>query len=250
MPFGANPHTFLPRGSETERAFCFIGACYGARARAIARLAQANVPIRVYGRSPAEIYGDGVSIKSLPALRALFAYRDGWQRVAKSLKFSAGRACIRGALKRTFQNAFLDLPEKHPEAGDIEYCSGPSYEDLPGVYGRTSLSLGSTELASTFVLKKPLYFVRFREFEAAMSGAAHVVNRSTDIEEYYEADREMIFYDSFDELVDKGRFWLNPKHDTARQKIREAARARSVGEHTWTHRFQRLFDELGIPTTV
>ncbi len=249
-PFAANPHTFYPSGEETERAFCFIGACYGARARAIAMLAQAGVPIRVYGSSPMDIYGEGTSSKSLPAVRALFAYRDGWHRVVNSLKFASGRACVRGALKRTVQNVFMDLPEKHPKAGDVEYREGPSYADMPGVFGSTSLSLGSIELASTFVLKQPLYFLRFREFEAAMSGAAHVVNASRELKEYFEADREMIFFETFEELVDKGRFWLDPKNDTARRKIREGARARALGEHTWTHRFQQMFDALGVPTKV
>lgn len=250
MPFAANPHTFRPEGEERERAFCFIGACYGARARAIALLAQAGLPVRVYGKSPMDIYGEGTSSKSLPAVRALFAYRDGWHRVANSMKFSAGRACVRGAITRTVQNVLRDLPEKHPKAGDVEYRPGPSYDDMPAVFGSTALSLGSTELASTFVLKQPLYFLRFREFEAAMSGAAHVVPRGRELENYYAADREMIFFDGFDDLLDKGRFWLDPKQDSARRKIREAARARSLAEHTWSHRFRKLFESLGIPATV
>lgn len=250
MPFAANPHRFYPAGPESERAFCFVGACYGARARAIGRLAQADVPIRVYGNSPMKIYGEGTSSKSLPAIRAMLSYRDGWHRLYNSMKFSVGRTCVRAALVRTIQNLFMDLPEKHPTKGNVAYFDGPSYDDLPAVLGRHALSLGSTELASTFVLKKPLYFVRFREFEAAMCGAAHVVNVSTELQEYFEPDREMIFYDGFDELIDKGRFWLDPKRDTARQSLREAARIRAVAEHTWTHRFQRLFDALGIPATV
>lgn len=250
MPFAANPHTFRPEGEETERAMCFIGACYGARARAIAMLAQADLPIRVYGNSPMAIYGEGTSSKSLPAVRALLNYRDGWHRMWNSLKFPAGRACVRGALTRTVENVFKDLPEKHPKDGNVEYRPGPSYDEMPAVFGTTALSLGSTDLASTFVLKKPLYFLRFREFEAAMSGAAHVVNRGKELPDYYAEDREMIFYDSFEELVDKTRFWLDPKQDSARLRIREAARARSLAEHTWCHRFQRVFDELGLKATA
>lgn len=249
MPYAANPNVFYPDISKTpERAIMFIGACYGARSRAIAQLAQAGVPTRVYGKSPMDIYG--TEAKSLPAVRALFNYRDGWHRAIKSLSFPSGRACIRSALIRTVQNTVMDLPEKHPKLGDVEYRPGPSFEDWSKVMGGIDLSLGSLELASTFVLKKPHYFIRFREFEAAMCGAAHLVSASEELMEYFDPDKEMIYYSGFDEMVDKAKFWLSPDRDTARMAIRKAAHARALGEHTWAHRFQKIFDTLGIPATV
>ncbi len=246
MPYGANPNVFRPVPGVTgiERAVLFIGACYGARSRAIARLAQAQVPVRVYGRSPVEIYGK--SARSLPALRALRNYRDGWQRAWQGMKYPAGRACIRGALLRTVQNTFMDLPERHPERGTIEYRPGPSFADWSGVMAGTALSLGSLELASTFVLKRPLLFIRFREFEAAMCGAAHLASGSEELKGYFAEDREMIYYDSYDEMVDKAKFWLHPDRDAARTALREAVHKTALGAHTWAHRFQKLTDILGI----
>jgi len=248
LPFAANPHVFHPAGPETERAFYFIGACYGARARAIAMLAQAGIPVRAYGSSPMDIYGDDV--KSLPALRALFTFRDGWQRLVRSMAFSSGRACVRAALLRTIESTFRNTPEKHPAEGDVEFRPGPTFDEWSKVMGQAALSLGSLELASTFVLNKPLYFIRFREFEAAMAGCVHVASASEELKQYFEEDKEMLFYDGFDELVDKGRFYLDPKRDAERQNIREAARARSLAEHTWTHRFQSIVDQLGLPVRV
>lgn len=249
MPFAANPNVFYPVvTADFERAIAFIGACYGARSRAIARLAQADVPVRVFGRSPMEIYGP--ESKSFPALRALFSFRDGWHRAAKSISFPAGRACVRGAVMRTFQNAFLDLPEKHPAKGNIKYRAGPSFEDWSKMMGGMAMSLGSMELASTFVLKKPLQFIRLREFEAAMAGAAHLTSPSEELMEYFEPDKEMIFYENFDDMIDKARFWLGSDQDTARMALRKAARNRSLGEHTWAHRFQKLFDLLGVKAKV
>lgn len=249
MPFAANPHVFYPAETDhRERALIFIGACYGARSRAIAMLARAGIPIRVYGTSPMEIYG--TDKKSLPALRALFSMRDGWQRFAKSMAFPAGRACVRGAVVRTVQNLFVDLPEKHPEEGDVEYRPGPSFEEWSKVVGGMAMSLGSMELASTFVLKTPLQFIRFREFEAAMAGAAHLTSPSVELMDYFEPDKEMIFYEDLADMVEKARFWLSPERDTARKALGAAARARSLAEHTWTHRFQKLVDTLGLKATV
>lgn len=249
MPFAANPNVFHPVKSDGfERAIGFIGACYGARARAIALLAQADIPVRVYGKSPMDVYG--ANTKSLPALRALFSARDGWQRAAKSLSFPAGRACVHGAIVRTVQNMVSDLPEKHPTEGNVEYRLGPSFSEWSNVMGGMALSLGSLELASTFVLKSPLQFIRFREFEAAMAGAAHLAGPSEELKDYFVPDKEMIFYDSLDDMVDKARFWLHPDRDAARQALGQAARDRALAEHTWSHRFQKLFDALNIPASI
>jgi hypothetical protein len=249
LPFAANPNVFYPvMKSDFERALIFIGACYGARSRAIAMLARAGVPVRVYGRSPMDIYGDDA--RAMPAIRAAMNWRDGWERAARSMRFPAGRDCVRGAIKRTLQNLVRDLPEKHPTEGDVEYRPGPSFEDWSKVMAGCAMSLGSTELASTFVLKKPQQFVRFREFEAAMCGMVHLVSPSEELKDYFEPDREMIFYENFDDMIDKGRFWLLPHRDNARMEIRHAVRTRALAEHTWTHRFQKVFDTLGVKATV
>ncbi|WP_425040527.1 CgeB family protein [Primorskyibacter sp. S187A] len=249
MPYGANPNIFYPVSEpDFERAIVFIGACYGARSRAIAMLAQADVPIRVYGTSPMDIYGDDA--KSLPALRGLFSYRDGWHRAFQSMAFHEGRTIVRAALLRTVENTLKDLPEKHPKKGNVEYRQGPSFEDWSRVMGGRALSLGSLELASTFVLSKPITFIRFREFEAAMCGAAHLVNYNEELASYFAPDKEMIFFESFEEMIDKARFWLHPDRDGARQKMREAVRASALGAHTWSHRFQACCDHLGIHQTV
>lgn len=249
MPFAANPHVFrYEPAPEQERAIIFIGACYGARSRAIARLAQADIPIRVYGSSPMQIYGE--ESKSLPALRALVNRRDGWERAIRSLSYRTGRACVRGALRRTWENMVRDLPEKHPTRGDVEYRAGPPFDRYSATMGAAAMSLGSLELASTFVLDPPLQFIRFREFEAAMCGGAHLANACDELKTYFEEDREMIYYDGFDEMIDKARFWLDPARDAKRNALREAARVRSLAEHTWAHRFQKLFDLLGVPAKV
>ena len=96
-----------------------------------------------------------------------------------------------------------------------------------------AISLGSIELASTYVLKKPLLFIRIREFEAPMSGAVHLVNRMPELEEYFEEDQEMLFYDSVPEMIDKARFYLSPERDTLRQSIRKQARRRAEADHGW-----------------
>jgi glycosyltransferase involved in cell wall biosynthesis len=249
MPFAANPHTFHPAATTDEvRAVCFVGACYGARARAIGSLARAGIPARVYGSSPAEVYG-GERIPA-PALRALFYWQEGWERLFKSVTYGTGRACIRAGLKRSLEMLYRDLPEKRLADGPVAYEPGPTFDQMPAYMSRAALSLGSMEVASTFVLDPPLFAIRFREFEAPMCGAVHLANAYPELKEYFEEDREMLFYEGFEDLVDKARFWLDPARDAQRREIRRRARARAEADHTWRHRFQRCFDELGVPATV
>lgn len=246
MPFAANPAAFrpVPGGDTDNRRVVFLGSCYGARFRSVCRLAQAGVPVTATGQSPFTYYGDAKA--PAPLLKALGSKADGWRRGAESMAYASGRACVRAALWRTVETWFRDVPERRPHDGPIRYEPGPPFEEMAGIFSRTALSLGSLELASTFVLKKPLLFIRLREFEVPMCGGIHLANASPELMSYFEPDREMLFYGSPEEMIDKARHYLDPARDSRRAEIRRAARARAAGEHSWSARFARVFAALGI----
>ncbi len=244
MPFAANPHFFKPLDVEEQRVVGFVGSCYGARARNLCTLAQSEVPVEVYGQSPNDVYAKVET--NNPIARAMASRRDGWTRLKRSLSFKSGRQCVTAALKRSLMEPMSSFPEKNPHAGSITYSKGPSFEDMVRRLNEFALSLGSIELASTYVFKDPLLFIRIREFEAPMCGAVHLVNRMPELEEYFEEDKEMLFFDSPEEMVDKARFYLDPRQDVARQAIRVQARRRAEADHGWINRFRALGDELGL----
>jgi spore maturation protein CgeB len=162
------------------------------------------------------------------------------------MKVPGGRKCIQAALVRSMQELVSSPPEKDPMKGTVEYLGSAGFEDMAQIFSQSALSFGSIEIASTHVLRNPLLFIRVREFEVAMSGGVHLVNRHPELEEYFEDESEMVYYDSLDELVEKARFYLAPERKTARDKIRAAAVKRAVGEHTWSHRFEGVGKALGI----
>jgi len=244
MPFAANPYLFKPHDAPERNAVCFIGTAYGARAHGIASLAQAGVPIEVHGASPMDVYGTGRT--GSPFTRALTNASEGWHRLAASVWVPGGRKCVHAALKRTMLELVSDPPEKHPMKGTVEYLGPAGNEEMFNLLSRSAISFGSLEVASTYVLKNPLLFIRFREFEAPMAGGVHLVNRVPELEGYFEEDKEMLFYDSTEELIDKARFYLRPEQTATRNAIREKAAMRARAEHTWSHRFRRLAEELGI----
>lgn len=63
---------------------------------------------------------------------------------------------------------------------------------------------------------------------------------------YYQEGKEIVFYRDDDEFIDKAKFYLDDRRATEREFIRNAARVRSVREHTWWMRFTKIFDILGI----
>lgn len=245
MPWGANPHVFKPVETPEDRVISFIGSPYGARGNHIAVMAEAGLPVRVYGKSTAELYQTVAKINH-PIVRALSNSRETWQRTVKGLSFPEGRRILAAILLRSLKETFVKPPEKRLPDNAVEYKPSPSFDELGAALNTTALSLGSIELSSTYLFRDPLLFIRLREFEVPMCGGVHLVNRFPELCEYFEEDKEMLFYGSQEELIDKARFYLAPERDAARRAIRQQARKRAVAEHTWLHRFRAIGADLGL----
>lgn len=246
MPYAANPYVFRPVEVEESREVGFIGRCYGARGIHLSAIAYAGMPVHIYGRSPKTIYErDGK--KSIPLTRAMKSFRSVGPYIYQSLLFPIGRRCVFGAFKRSILE-YVGHPSVNNSLPEAVSCSpGPPFEDIGATYSKLALSLGSMELHSTYALKKPIMCIHLREFEAPMCGAVHLTNRWPELQEYFEEGKEMLFYGSKEELLDKVRYYLHPSRDSLRQEIRRRARRRAENDHTWLRRFELVWRTLGIP---
>jgi len=77
-----------------------------------------------------------------------------------------------------------------------------------------------------------------------MSGAFYLVEYFEELAEFFEKDREIVFFESPEELVDKARYYL--AHEHARERIRLAGMRRARNEHTWHKRFEVAFKQMGL----
>jgi len=142
-------------------------------------------------------------------------------------------------------------PPRRAGAWDAELaaCAGGALEDeeLIRMYSRSRISLGFSAVAH---LPKdgspPIKQVRLRDFEAPMSGAFYLVEQFEELAEFFEPDREIVTFDSAEELADKCRFYL--AHPRRREAIRQAGTARARAEHTWQRRFTQAFAQMGLKT--
>jgi hypothetical protein len=125
-------------------------------------------------------------------------------------------------------------------------CGPPLTDDeLIRMYSRSKISLGFTSVAEiptdgSAAIKQ----VRLRDFEATMSGAFYVVEFVEELIEFFEPDREIVFFHDEAELVDKARYYL--AHADERDRIRLAGLQRARSEHTWHKRFQTVFQKIGL----
>ncbi|MFQ5973230.1 MAG: lipopolysaccharide biosynthesis protein [Alphaproteobacteria bacterium] len=71
-----------------------------ARARNIAVLQQAGIPVRVHGRSPEEFYRSTAKVDN-PLIRAIRNLSESWRRIRHGIGFRAGRQCIASAIWRS-----------------------------------------------------------------------------------------------------------------------------------------------------
>jgi len=242
QPWAANPYVYKPVDTNESSSICFIGTPYGARSKHLKSLTNEGFDVRVYGKIKSK-EDVGEDQKSM-IYRTVSNLMPNISTTIELLRFGSGRMALHGSVKRLLSEIFIK--EDYSFTENLKFLPGPSFEDFSKIICENAISLGSIELASTYKLKKPLLFIRLREFEVPMSGGIHIVNQCDELMEYFEPDKEMIFYNSKEELIDKTKFYLDEKRIELRKKIRINARRRSEGEHTWNHRFTKIFKHFNL----
>ena len=71
-----------------------------------------------------------------------------------------------------------------------------------------------------------------------------MTTRDDSLKEYYVPGQEIVFFEDADDLVEKCRYYL--KHEDERRAIAEAGYRRTLVEHTYAHRFNQIFQQMGL----
>jgi spore maturation protein CgeB len=82
-----------------------------------------------------------------------------------------------------------------------------------------------------------------RLYEATGSGALLMTDGYENLSEILEPGREVVTYDGVDDLIEKVQYYL--AHETERINIAAAGQARTLTEHTYSHRVEELVGWLG-----
>lgn len=122
-----------------------------------------------------------------------------------------------------------------------------SDKELVMMYSRSKISLNFSEV---MVQDKHYDYgsikrhIKLRDFEAPMSGAFYITGYQKELENYYEINKEIVCYETKEELLEKIRYYLKNPSET--ETIRMAGRRRALKDHTWDNRFEELFGKIGL----
>jgi spore maturation protein CgeB len=229
-PMAANPAVYRPVPATPRYAASFAGQRYGDRTALVLALREAGVDTHVFGqgwawgpasdasRTPAAERGAAGALAHLAG--QTLAGRLPWRAVADGYAWRALAGRHAHAL--------------HPPLSDDAYVA---------LFSESHISLGFLIVGDSHRTLRPLRQVRLREFEATMAGGFYLTGWIEELADLYEIGKEIVCYKSRAELVDLARWYL--AHDTERDRVRRAGRARALRDHTWQRRFEGLFAELG-----
>lgn len=232
LPYAANPALARPSfGGDTERVL-FIGTLYGSRAAMVNKLLARDVPVTVFSKVRQKTVSAAPS-RNYGAL--IHAGRD-------MLRYSIGRRLLYASVKnKLLKQSVLDVDNPSLERKDPV-----PLHTLMQEYSAYALSLSSTANRHTGVLKRPVQIVNLRSFEIPAAGGLQFCAYNAELAGYFEENKEAVYYHSEEDMIDKARYYLDPRRDAIRLKMKRAARERAENEHTWFCRFRQVFDLLGI----
>ncbi|GAB3578054.1 CgeB family protein [Calidifontibacter terrae] len=109
----------------------------------------------------------------------------------------------------------------------------PNARDVPGDVALAIMR----DSAATLNVHGDQDGLTMRTFESCGVGGVQLIDRP-DIGSFYEPEREVLVFDSLEELVEQARRALDRPQDFA--QLRERARNRTLAEHTFVHRARQL----------
>jgi hypothetical protein len=252
VQMGADPKLYRPfptivPGSKA----CFVGQRYADRDRWLASLLSQGIPVDIYGSgwpqsassdqpaasktaSPAptqylgrQLYRPGSRASYLNLVQSNLQHQGlfhGTARTWRQLQYRRQSRQLDPILAGAYQGYANNLSQTFAHYGVVLNFSNVWADGRPG----SSL----------------IPHIRLRDFEAPMSRTCYLTGYTHEITEFYDLGTEIDTYRTVDELLDKTQFYL--RHPAEAEKMREAGYQRARRDHTWTNRFQQLFEKIGL----
>ena len=234
FPMAANPSYYRPYDIPRTVEVSFVGGCYARRSYYVWHLLENGVDTQVYG--PGWL---------LKADKPLLRRPVRWVRRARLLLKSLVAHSFEKRHEFSARVTDMDLRNRLRWKYAAHLHRPISDDEMIRKHSESKISLGFLEVYDRHnpaaVVKQHLHL---REFEAPMSGALYFTGWCEELGEFYEPGREVVVYGSEHELLDKARYYL--AHPGEAERVRQAGHRRALAEHTYQHRFETLFKQLGL----
>lgn len=238
-PYAANPFFFKYLEKPFKREVCFIGTPYGSRTRMMNTLLSNEINLSLFYGNPKkksqqkDVINVADCLPEVPygKLNVFFDRIKTWE----------GRKLILGTFINKMKGNITLLDNEH-----LTKNYSVPFEDICELYSEYTLALASTSAVHTDILTEPLKVINLRNFEIPMSGGIEICRYNQELSEYFVEDKEIVFYRTNEELVDKARYYTQKAPDSIIYAMKKAARVRSEREHTWYNRFSKVLNELSL----
>ena len=238
MPMAANPSFYFrdaALGKKLEHGVSFIGSFNPFRRALLAECVSKGIRPVVFGRgwksenpTPYEFAWDPYKI--VHDLRYYGIAR--WK--------AEGSESVLGPVRRKYARQF---PFQKLEGAELQ---GPCEDAaLPDIFNQSQVNLGFSDTgwhSETSIRDSKNLQCRLRDFEVPMAGGFYLVQHAPDHSQYYKIGEEIVAWTEPGDFIEKVLFYS--RNEKAASRIREAGQKRVLGEHTWRHRFDRLFTRL------
>jgi spore maturation protein CgeB len=219
IQMAADPRMYRPYRGPRIYDVTFVGGLYLNRPLYVSYLAWHGIDVRVWG----------------PRWREAARQQEA-QPLHRRIRRVLGDVRREIQRRRGIEPAWYPLP--------AQACGGILEDEemvrLPG-QSRICLNFSEVEDKRTGEIKR---HIRLRDFEVPMGRGLLMTGQQDELAEYYEIGREIVCYDSKEELLEKCRYYLG--HPREAEAIVEAGHRRARSEHTWAHRFDQLLSHMGL----
>jgi hypothetical protein len=120
------------------------------------------------------------------------------------------------------------------------WSNGHWVDNPNAVFRDTQINLGIGFASPSLQLTT----MKARDFECPGAGACYLTTYNWELPLHWELGSEILCYRSIEELIEMYSWFV--KRPEVCLKIAQAAWHRSKAEHTWEHRFRKLFEQTGI----
>jgi hypothetical protein len=176
-------------------------------------------------RAVEEFGRDGVKAKWLPHAVEPQAYPN------KPAAIKKWDTCFLGFV--TFEKRAKMLDEYFNGIPDFFFCQR-LFEEAAEIYRKSRIVFNTAAVDD----------INMRCFEATATGSFLLTEWVPTLSECFEEGKHLVCYRTMPEAVEKARYYL--EHKGEREEIARAGMAHTLANHTYAHRIETLFKEIGI----
>lgn len=224
------------RGVAPNAPITFLGSPTPYRRHVLSLLERAGLPIAVYGRH----WLTGKSVQPEHSLEKTLAdvRNYGLPRLLHE-----GTGGVTAALASRL-GPLLSRRVSLNGVSSAAQCGVLPDSSLASLFRNSQINIGFTRMRGLGSPSRSDNQVKLRDFEVPLAGGFYLVEEAPDHRELFDVDREIVTWQSTEELIDKSRYYLS--HEAERLAIAAAGYRRALRDHTWARRFTGLFHTLGI----